>query len=301
LSYPSAAEREANCQRNRNDGTQAPILADSPEHSDCADVRGGCFTRVTIRALQENNRIAGFRNIKHRVRLSAVRLLKNFSRRPSVVHVGNFYESIYRIHRHGRFGSPFGAYSSRGKQAMSDPERNWIEGEHGYFASTVAELVTGLRSDDLQERVDCAWALSNYGAEAEAAIPSIVAALDDVRNQENGRIMGYLCDTLRALSPNSRVAIPVLRKLLKSDDRAVSEEARKLLAFFENPSEYRADIRKNWFVAALVTLGLLLVVALIIVFVVRWLYFKWVSFYNVLWIGNTYTECLIRRREAPKL
>jgi HEAT repeat protein len=134
----------------------------------------------------------------------------------------------------------------------------------GTFAGTVDEFVAGLKSNDMQERVDSAWALSQLGNDAKAALPTLIDALNDNSNQADGRVIGCVCDALLEMSPESRSAIPALRALLSCEKKSVQEEARLLLLFFENPAAHRAHFRKNRFIAAIVCILLFLLFGAIV-------------------------------------
>lgn len=139
----------------------------------------------------------------------------------------------------------------------------------GNFVSSVEELAAGLKSDDMQERVDSAWALSELGSDAKSALPALIDALNDKSNQANGRVIGCVCDALLEMSPESRSAIPALRELLTCEHKSVQEEARLLLLFFENPAAHRAHFRKNRFIAVIFCIFLFLLIGIVVAIVVH--------------------------------
>jgi len=85
---------------------------------------------------------------------------------------------------------------------MSESERT-----RNQFVSTTEEFIAGLKSEDVQERMDSAWALSELGAEAKEAIPALIEALND----PEGRVVCQVCEALQYMSPESRIAIPKLK------------------------------------------------------------------------------------------
>src|SRR4051812_11557038 len=112
---------------------------------------------------------------------------------------------------------------------------------HTQFIGSVQDFIAGLRSKDVQERMDSAWALSEMGRDALEALPALIEALKD----EEGRVVACTCDSLVNLRPESKAAVPVLKELLKSKDKAVVREAEIALLAIESPQRYDKLIRSR--------------------------------------------------------
>jgi HEAT repeat protein len=104
------------------------------------------------------------------------------------------------------------------------------------FIGTIEDFIKGLQSEDLQNRIDSAWALSEMGDDAKPAMPQMLQALDD----PTPSVVMYICDALRETKPESLAAIQKLKFLTENSmNKAIRAEAKITLLCLEDPDGYR--------------------------------------------------------------
>ena len=111
------------------------------------------------------------------------------------------------------------------------------------FVGTPEDFADGLKSEDEQERIDSAWALSELGRKGLPALPALIQALKE--HPEDARLIACVCDALKSMAPESKAAEAELKALLNSKDKAIRVEAEEVLLLFNDPEAYKRRIRQR--------------------------------------------------------
>jgi HEAT repeat protein len=79
----------------------------------------------------------------------------------------------------------------------------------------VSELISALKSEDKDVRVDAAVTLASAGGKAATAVPTLIESLKD-QSPEVRRLAAY---ALGEIGPKASQAIPALKELLRDENR----------------------------------------------------------------------------------
>jgi HEAT repeat protein len=130
---------------------------------------------------------------------------------------------VAAVYTLGRAAGEHGLAQLRRRSGL--PPRDGDEGD----ATAVPALVAALRDSDQFMRGYAADALASIGPVAKDAVPALLAALNDPRDEEHLHARYKAALALAQIGPDAKVALPALVKALGDEERSVRYAAASVL------------------------------------------------------------------------